>query len=332
MLAMLLGLVAPLAHSQEGPEEMEVVVVSGRQPGPPLWKVTHGDHTLWILPLVSVVPKDMEWDDSRVAAVIAESEEVIDPPGVSLGVSKRLLLNPINWVRGPRLYKRLSRNPGEKTLHDVLPTGMWERYAALRQRYFPRRSDVESLRPAFAIARMNSLILGAEQLTGPDGIARHVDKLIGKQRSLKRTQVEIEEQVQGSYADLSARLERLVDTLPKDDELSCFSTQLDLYERHIGDMKRVANAWATGDAHDIESFSSLGELEDPCTRLLLTSSEGGYIENLIDQSSRRWLEAAAQALAHNHSTFAMLPMIHISGALSLIDPLGTRGFEIHAPQ
>lgn len=332
MLSMLLGIIVPAAHGQETADAMEVVVVSGRQPGPPLWKVTQGDHTLWILPLVSVVPKDMDWDDSRVAALIAASDEVIEPPGVSLGVSKRLLLNPLNWIRGPRLYQRLSRNPGGKSLREILPPDLWERYAALRQRYFPRDGDVETLRPAFAIARMNTLILKEENLTGPGGIEKHVEKLIDKQRSLRRTQVEIEEQVQGSYADLSARLGKLVDSLPKDNELACFGTQLDLYERHIDDMKRVANAWATGDAHDIDSLSTLGELEDPCTQLLLASSEGDYMEKLVTQSSQRWLEAADRALAHNRSTFAVLPMIHISGARSLIDLLKTRGYEVHAPQ
>ena len=311
---------------------MEVVVVSGRQPGPPLWKVTQGDNTLWILPLVSVVPRAMVWDDSRVASLIAASDEVIDPPGVSIGVSKLLLLNPLNWIRGPRLYDRLSRNAGKKSLPEVLPLDLRERYTALKLRYFPYDTDIETLRPSFAIGAMNRLILQAEELTSPREIEHRVEKLINQRRSLRRTQVEIEEKLQGTYAELSARLEKLIDSLPQEDELACFNTQLQMYERHLDDMKRAANAWATGNARDIESYSALGEREDACTRLLLASSERGYLEKLIDQSSRAWLAAAETALARNHTTFAMLPMIHMAGALSLIDQLEARGYAVRAPQ
>lgn len=332
MAAVLLCIALQSARAQESTDELEVVVVTGRQPGPPLWKVTHGDNALWILPLVPVVPKNIEWDDSRVAGLIAEADEVVEPPGVSVGVSKLLLLNPVNWVRGPKLYKRLSHNPGKVSLQEVLPPDSWERYATLKQRYFPRDKDIETLRPAFAIGAMSKPILEAEKLTGPGDIERRVQKLIRKQRSLRRTEVEIEEKVEGSYADLSARLEKMVDSLPKDDEIACFNTQLELYARRIDDMKRVANAWATGNARGIERYSTLGEMEDPCTRLLLASTEGGYAEKLIEQSSQRWLEAAESALARNRTTFSTLPMIRITGALSLVDKLEARGYTVHAPR
>ena len=139
---------------------------------------------------------------------------------------------------------------------------------------------------------MNTVILEAEELTGAGEIEHHVGKAdIYHQHSLRRTPVEIEEKMQGSYGELSARMQTLIDSLPQGDELACFDTQLELYERHLDDMKRVANAWATGNARDIESYSRLGEMDDPCTRLLFASSEGGYLEKLIDQSSRRWLDA-----------------------------------------
>ena len=78
---------APLAHSAQaqvtGAESLEVleeVVVVGRLPGPPLWKVTNGEHVLWILPLVNLYPKKMEWESTRVEALIAGSQEFIFMP------------------------------------------------------------------------------------------------------------------------------------------------------------------------------------------------------------------------------------------------------------
>lgn len=331
VFSMLMGFTLQGVQAQENTEDLDVVVVSGRQPGPPLWKVTSGENTLWILPIVPVVPKNIEWDDSRVAELIADSEEAIDPPGVSLSVSKKLIFNPVNWVRGPRLVKRLSRNPDEKTLEQVLPAELWQRYGALKQRYFERDKDIDTMRPSFAIGAVSHTILKEEKLRGPKEIRKHVEKLIDKQRSVRRTQTEVEEKVEGSYADLSERLEKLVDSLPKDDEIGCFDTQLKLFEHRIGDMKRVANAWATGNARDMESYSTLGEMDDPCTRLLLASSEGDYMERLIAESSQRWMTSVEAALARNHSTFAVLPMIYIKGSRSLVDKLAAKGYTVHAP-
>jgi hypothetical protein len=36
---------------------LETVLVTGEQPGPGLWKVSHGDHVLWILGAQYPLPK-----------------------------------------------------------------------------------------------------------------------------------------------------------------------------------------------------------------------------------------------------------------------------------
>src|SRR5690606_5397297 len=70
-----------IAHAQQArdtvPQELEEIVVVGRVPGPPLWKVTNGEHVLWILPLADFYPRRMEWDSMRVEGLIAGSQEYI---------------------------------------------------------------------------------------------------------------------------------------------------------------------------------------------------------------------------------------------------------------
>ena len=39
--------------------DLDTMVVSGVQPGPGLWKVRKGEHTLWILGTVSPLPRRM---------------------------------------------------------------------------------------------------------------------------------------------------------------------------------------------------------------------------------------------------------------------------------
>ena len=66
---------------------LEQIVVSGEQPGPGLWKVTKGDHTLWILGTQTPVLQKMTWRAKGLEAIIAQSTEILTEP--SAGVSAK---------------------------------------------------------------------------------------------------------------------------------------------------------------------------------------------------------------------------------------------------
>src|SRR5690606_17558734 len=99
--------------------------------GPPLWRVTNGEHTLWLFGTVSTVPKDLAWDPRAVEAAVASSQEVLLPPGARAAVS----LKPVQLLRAWRRARELGRNPQGSALSDVLPPELEQRYAALRDRY-----------------------------------------------------------------------------------------------------------------------------------------------------------------------------------------------------
>ena len=40
---------------------LEVVLVVGEQPGPGLWKVSSGEHVMWILGEISPCPRKVRW-------------------------------------------------------------------------------------------------------------------------------------------------------------------------------------------------------------------------------------------------------------------------------
>jgi hypothetical protein len=63
------------SSSTERAQALEEVEVIGRVPGPPLWKISKGEHVLWILPLLHVYPKKMQWDSGRVERLIGQSQE-----------------------------------------------------------------------------------------------------------------------------------------------------------------------------------------------------------------------------------------------------------------
>jgi hypothetical protein len=314
------------------PGDIEVIVVTGRRPGPPLWRVSNGDHTLWILPLVSNVPKDMEWDDTRVAGLIANADEVIDQPNVTFSVPKGVLLNPLNAVRALRLWNRVRENADGAQLADVLPADLYQRYAALKNAYFPQDRVIDSLRPSAAAEEMFKHVLDEEKLTDTRVIERQVERHIRRNRDLVRTEMSLVHTLEGSYGELSERAEILMGSVPREHEAACFDLQLAVLERHLDDIKAIANAWANGSAAELEDYLDADNFANPCAAMMVDSTEGELMVNMQIASRARWLDAAQAALEKNPSTFAMLPLARIIGDASLVTELGARGYVIHDPR
>ncbi|HET7132984.1 MAG TPA: TraB/GumN family protein, partial [Gammaproteobacteria bacterium] len=204
LLALWLLLPAEAAAQNGAPAETpDEIVVTGRQPGPPLWRVAAGDHVLWIFPQLSPVPKGMVWQSNRVAAVIADAQEALELPGFGADVSPRLYLNPLNLIRGMRLAKRLSRDTSGKTLEELLPPDVYSRFEALEAKYFPKdAAELEELRPAFAAGRMVGKVESKEGLVGDEGIMKTIDRMIRRNRGLERTKIEVKVDLEGGFGAL----------------------------------------------------------------------------------------------------------------------------------
>src|SRR5262249_8842598 len=128
--------------------ELPTVVVSGEQPGPGLWKVTSGDHVLWILGTLSPLPKNIHWQPKEVQDAIASSQEIIDAPSLKVNADlgffgKLRLLPSLVGVRD---------NPDHQTLQQVLPPDLYARWIAAKTKYFGagRARNIETWRPIFA--------------------------------------------------------------------------------------------------------------------------------------------------------------------------------------
>src|SRR5262245_33650655 len=108
------GLLFGTLRAAESKTELETFVVSGEQPGPGLWKVSKGDHVMWVLAAHGPLPKGMTWRSQQIDTRIAESQEVLYPPG--FGVSAG-----IGLLRGLTLLPaamKASKIPDNKTLKD----------------------------------------------------------------------------------------------------------------------------------------------------------------------------------------------------------------------
>ncbi len=308
------------ASAQEAPVE---ITVQGRQPGPPLWRVHKDGHELWIFPMLSPVPKDMLWDDTKVAAVIAQADAAIARPDTEVSLSKLTLLNPVNLVRGLRLAKRLGRNPDRGSLEAALTPELYQRYSAVKATYFPRNDDLDELRPLFAGGRMMDLVREEEQLVSPRDIGRRLERLLKRNESLQHIRIEVELDLKGSFRTLATRAEAFVASIPPEQELACFEFQLRRVERDIEAMKYRADSWARGYIDEFLGVPLPGDDADPCLQLAVSSSE--------QELDRRWLAEAERALTTYRSTFAILGITELLREDGVLAVLAAKGYEIHVP-
>jgi len=319
----------PAVGQREPP--LEEIIVAGRQPGPPMWRVSSGDNVLWIFPMPDLVPRHMIWDSSSVAAVVADSQEALSMPDVDIEMSKLVMLNPINIIRGIRLGNRIRGNPNEAKLEEVVPDELYVRFSALKAEYFPRHGEIDDMRPVMAAATMAEIVQRENDLVSGDEIGKTIRRLTRRNKDVKHTAIETSLNLDGNFRTLAQRIESMMASLSPEQEVNCFESQLTRMESDLGAARRRANAWALGDIDEFRRIPLLGSEDDVCTGLLLASSEGETLEELLARQNRQWLDAAETALATNRSTFAVLSISTLLRADGPIAQLKAAGYDVREP-
>jgi uncharacterized protein YbaP (TraB family) len=300
---------------------LDTVVVSGRVPGPGLWKVSKGEHVMWLLGTISPLPKRMEWASEEVEATVAASQELLMPPSGNLRV-KGAAFGGLFLI--PSLLKARN-NPDGKKLVDVLPADDYARWARLKQQYMGRDRGVEKRRPIIASSDLQAEALDDSDLSN-ENVAARVASKVAKKHDVPITTPTIELVI----PDAKQAVKEFQTTSL--DDLDCFRRTLDRVENDIESMKLRANAWALGEIDILVSLPYTDNFRS-CIDAIFENQfakERG-LGNLEQRIEETWLAAADAALEKNASTFAILPMavmLRENGALS---KLKARGYTVEAP-
>jgi uncharacterized protein YbaP (TraB family) len=298
-----------VAAGADPPDEL---TVTGRYPGPPLWKVSAGTHELWIFGTLSVIPKDITWGSVIVERVIARADEVLLPPGVDAAAR-----NPFRYVGLFFRVRKLTRNEDGAPLKDVLPVDLYARYAAIRDRYDGPRS-LEHERPVVVAGRLYARAIDASKLTFGGKLGTSIERL-ARDAHVKRTDTEIRADP-GDLLDAAQALSRQA-------EIDCFVTVLASIENDLPGIAERARAWAVGDIDALRRFD-YPDIEGECLSFAGTS-EG--LRATLRRAEDAWLDAAQRALAANGTTFATLgvgDLLRPDGPLARLRELG---YEVREP-
>ncbi len=284
---------------------VEEVLVTGEHPGPGLWKVSRGEHVLWILGTHAPLPKALLWRSQEVEFVMTESQEVLGNYSASLTMEGAGGLES----KG-------------KALRSLLPRKSYSQWLALRKKYMAPNAPVENALPVTAALLLRSSAFDKAGLTNSDQVWRIIYTLARTYRVPVTTAHQVNKVV-SSGARQDAKSQRigvayLIDTI----------TNLESELR----MARVrANAWAVG---DIDALKEHADADRNAANLYASSwpfLQGDELQSLIVETDKRWLDAAELALNRNQTTFAALPIFQLLRADGLLSKLQARGFLVEAP-
>ncbi|OON60390.1 TraB/GumN family protein [Massilia sp. KIM] len=308
---------APAADAQPAPEQIHVVA---QRPGSGLWKVSKGEHVLWVFGTYAPLPKNMEWRAHRVEAAIAGAQEYLAPPGARA--------NP-GFFRGVTLLPSLigiRKNPDGATLRDLMPPADYARWTELKAKYMPDNEAAERERPIFAAEALMRSARKQAGLEGDDAVRKRVGELVKKNR-LKYTSSTVELPTDNART----LIKDFKKTALKD--VACLSTTMARLETDIAEASARANAWARGNLDEIRKLDFV-ERDEACFKSVFDSAifdgDPAY-KNMRSLMREKWLASAENALATNASTFAMLQIKDILDPKGVIAALAAKGYTVEQP-
>jgi TraB/PrgY/gumN family len=300
---------------------MDVMVVTGVQPGPGLWKVSKGENMMWVLATQTPTPEKMEWESREVEKAIAQSQEVLRETTVSIG-------SDIGVFRGltllPSLYSA-RKNPNDATLNEVLPAPLYARWLVLKKKYIGNDSGIEKWRPIFASQELYQKAVEKSGLSFKN-IAR--EKVID---AAKKNKIRvITPRIELKFEEPKKAIKEFQKTSLSD--IECFEKTITRLETDLGAMIDRANAWAVG---DIEGLKNLpyADQNQACTNALTSTAiaQKKGLSDIREQSRNEWIKAAELAIAKNKVTFAVLPINEVLRPTGYLAKLKEMGYTIEAP-
>lgn len=321
---------ATLSHAtwaQEALPDAEATVqnilVVGQRPGPALWKISKGDHVMWVFGTYSPLPKNMTWRSQQVENALAQSQELLTAPGSAFTVG---WADSFNMLTAAPFLIGIKKNADGALLQDVVPADVYTRWSILKTKYIGGDKGIEEERPMFVADTLFEKALGANGMDKGYAVQGRIEEL-AKNWKIKRTSTTLMlpmENPRTAVRDFKkAKLE----------DVECFTKTVDRLETDLDAMKVRANAWSLGDIDAIRKLR-FPDQKQSCNAAIMNSKWMSNLKdagNLQERMKTSWLATAEKSLATNKATFAMLPMSDLLNPDGLIAALRSKGYQVDEP-
>ncbi|MEQ1516776.1 MAG: TraB/GumN family protein [Usitatibacteraceae bacterium] len=310
------------------PVVLETMAVSGEQPGPGLWKVSNGDHVLWIVGTQTPVPQKMTWRAKGIEAVVAQSQEILSPPSMSVSMKQ------IGWFTALTMLPsalQVRKNPDDAMLKDIVPPELHARWVVLRDKYIDsydindEEKNIEGWRPMFAALELYRKAINKSGLTSVNPVWPLI-RDAAKKHNVKITEVKYEPAISEPRAALKElRTTRLAD-------VDCFAKTIERIESDLSAMRVRANAWARGDIDAIRKTPAVDQ-RAACEAAVRDASFMKTLgtQNASAEVEAMWLGAAESALKNSKVALAVLPIAQVVSKDGYVAKLRARGYVVEEP-
>jgi uncharacterized protein YbaP (TraB family) len=322
MLAALAVLLCGSAGAAAPEEELDELRVTGEQPGPAMWRVSRGEHTLWIMGTLYPLPAGMTWRSRQAEEVIGRAGEILAPSTSSVALS-----SVWTGIRNLRAILRLRYNADGATLREVLPADLHERWRAAHRRYFGKEPDPkERARPLYAAQLLLDQAVEKSGLVQRPLVWQRVGELA------KQHKVHIRRRVFTTRLDNIRPLIADLAALPRDQEVACLADTLDYIDTELPKMRRRAQAWAVGDIATLRALAA-GTTRTSCFEALTRPpSVRELLEKQQAQVEQDWAGIIDWELLTHETSFTALPIDSLLDPKGLLSRLRARGYTVEEPQ
>ena len=294
------------------PEDLEVVLVTGEQPGPGLWKVSSADHVLWILGEVAPQPGKVKWRSKRFEALLAHSQEVL------------LDFSGVMWPNSLQedAESRIRVLPGGQTLKDVVSPELYARTEAARILY-DTAEQIVVLRPFYAGRRI--LMQALKKLD----MEKRFSASFTVRRLARRADVKI------TYIETPGQThEEHLKNIQQGSTVPCLEMFVQIVEDGGSGLRRLANAWSVGDIPALRQLVPKYALqpthqESKCTVALYGGEQRA--NEFVARRTEAWLSAAERVLRENKSTMAVVSIAELFAPDGYLAGLRARGYKVVEP-
>ena len=305
---------------------LDTVLVSGTQPGPGMWKISKGDHVLWIVGTHSPLPVKMNWRAKNVEKIVSQSQEILGEPGVSIGLKQIGYFNSLLLLPG---ILEARKNPDGAMLNEIVPPELYRRWVVLRDKfvdgYNTPDNDIERWRPMFAAYELYRGAIRQNGMSNANAVWPVINAA-AKKYNVKITSLMLTPELsdpRGAMRDFKAS--RL-------DDLACFEKTIERVETDLEAMKQRANAWAVGDVNVLRKLPE----SDQGAACAAAFRQASFLKKLgpadIEaQVDRAWLDGVEKALESNKVTLTALSINKLIAADGYLAKLKARRFAVEEP-
>lgn len=284
---------------------IETVVVTPQAAGPALWHIATPTSEVWILPMVSPIPKGLAWDSKFVSDEIKGSNLLLLPPRGHVGFFEGLWF--YTW------HMDTLEQPDGKALEATLPGPLKGRFVAARARIGKDEDRYGKYLGGVAAIMLESDYWNYAKLTFKEpqetleSIAAH-NRVPARETAVYPAMDVIHD----------------IPTMTPAAHLACLDDALKDIDTASAHAAAAAQAWAVGDIAGIKANYLETRLDD-CLQ------QNGAYAKLREMANRDMTDAILAALKKPGKSFAVMPMGFFLRKGGVLERLETAGVAVSGP-